>query len=147
MRIVNRRSFTSTLPDGDTHPYRTGPWRPQHTEYDATDLKVIGTLPDDLNGVYLRNTENPLHEALGRYHPFDGDGMVHAVHFHDGRADYRNRFVRTKGSTPSSRRAGRCGRASPRTRRERCGRRPGRGHGRGPRTRPAPTSPCTAVVR
>ncbi|MEO0602180.1 MAG: spondin domain-containing protein, partial [Myxococcota bacterium] len=31
------------------------------------------------------------------YHPFDGDGMLHAVHFHDGRADYRNRMVRTEG--------------------------------------------------
>jgi carotenoid cleavage dioxygenase len=88
--------YASTLPADDTHPYRTGPWRPQNTEYDALDLKVIGELPDDLNGVYLRNTENPLHDSLGRYHPFDGDGMVHAIHFHDGRADYRNRFVRTK---------------------------------------------------
>lgn len=97
MRIVNRREYRSTVPSDDTHPYRTGPWRPQTTEWDALDLKVIGTIPDDLNGVYLRNTENPLHEALGRYHPFDGDGMVHALHLHDGRADYRNRFVRTKG--------------------------------------------------
>lgn len=88
--------FTSTVPADDGHPYRTGPWRPQSTEFDVTGLKVIGTLPDDLQGVYLRNTENPLHDSLGRYHPFDGDGMVHALHFHDGRADYRNRFVRTK---------------------------------------------------
>ena len=90
------RQFGSTLPADDTHPYRTGPWRPQATEHDAIGLKVIGTLPDDLNGVYLRNTENPLHDSLGRYHPFDGDAMLHALHLHDGRADYRNRFVRTK---------------------------------------------------
>jgi carotenoid cleavage dioxygenase-like enzyme len=91
------RRFAGTLPADDTHPYRTGAWRPQSTEWDATDLKVIGELPDGLNGVYLRNTENPLHDSLGRYHPFDGDGMLHALHLHDGRADYRNRFVRTKG--------------------------------------------------
>lgn len=90
------RRFAGTLPADDTHPYRTGAWRPQSTEWDATGLTVIGDLPE-LNGVYLRNTENPLHDALGRYHPFDGDGMVHALHLHDGRADYRNRFVRTKG--------------------------------------------------
>ena len=93
--MVERR-YTSTLPEDDAHPYRTGAWRPQTTEYDVTGLEVIGDLPDELNGVYLRNTENPLHDALGRYHPFDGDAMVHALHLHDGRADYRNRFVRTK---------------------------------------------------
>jgi carotenoid cleavage dioxygenase len=89
-------SLVTSLPADDTHPYRTGAWRPQTTEWDVTGCKVIGELPDDLNGVYLRNTENPLHDSLGRYHPFDGDAMVHALHFHDGRADYRNRFVRTK---------------------------------------------------
>ena len=31
------------------------------------------------------------------YHPFDGDGMVHIVGFRDGKAFYRNRFVRTDG--------------------------------------------------
>ena len=24
----------STLPEDDDHPYRSGPWRPQHIEYD-----------------------------------------------------------------------------------------------------------------
>ncbi|AMO59695.1 lignostilbene-alpha,beta-dioxygenase-like protein [Mycolicibacterium phlei] len=90
--------FLSTLPDDDDHPYRTGPWRPQNTEYDADDLQVIeGEIPADLDGVYLRNTENPLHPALAFYHPFDGDGMIHAVGFRDGKAFYRNRFVRTDG--------------------------------------------------
>lgn len=32
-------------------------------------------------------------------HPFDGDGMVNAVTFKDGKAVYRNRFVRTKGTS------------------------------------------------
>ncbi|MEZ7237531.1 carotenoid oxygenase family protein [Rhodococcus sp. GXMU-t2271] len=88
----------STLPADDDHPYRTGPWRPQHTERRADDLEVVGDLPADLDGVYLRNTENPAHPALeGLYHPFDGDGMVHVVGFRDGKAFYRNRFVRTDG--------------------------------------------------
>ena len=69
--------FLSTLPEDDDHPYRTGPWRPQTTEWDADDLTVVsGELPADLDGVYLRNTENPLHPALKYYHPFDGDGMI-----------------------------------------------------------------------
>jgi carotenoid cleavage dioxygenase-like enzyme len=90
--------FLSTLPEDDDHPYRTGPWRPQTTEWDADDLAVVeGDIPRDLDGVYLRNTENPLHPALKSYHPFDGDGMLHIVGFRDGTAFYRNRFVRTDG--------------------------------------------------
>lgn len=90
--------FLSTLPDDDDHPYRTGPWRPQTTEWDVDDLTVVeGQIPHDLDGVYLRNTENPLHPALKNYHPFDGDGMLHIVGFRDGKAFYRNRFVRTDG--------------------------------------------------
>ncbi|MFV0496013.1 carotenoid oxygenase family protein [Mycobacterium sp.] len=95
-RIVGK--FLSTLPEGDDHPYRTGPWRPQTTEWDADEPTVIaGEIPDDLDGIYLRNTENPLHPALKTYHPFDGDAMLHVVGFGGGKAFYRNRFIRTDG--------------------------------------------------
>lgn len=97
MSIVLVNSFPMYLPSDDTHPYRTGAWRPQRNEYDATDLPVRGHLPADLSGVYLRNTENPLMPALNRYHPFDGDGMLHMMSFQDGVAKYCNRFVRTQG--------------------------------------------------
>ncbi|MEO8163134.1 MAG: carotenoid oxygenase family protein, partial [Ilumatobacteraceae bacterium] len=97
MSIVLVNSFPMYLPSDDTHPYRTGAWRPQRNEYDATDLPVRGHIPADLNGIYLRNTENPLMPALNRYHPFDGDGMLHMMSFHEGVAKYRNRFVRTEG--------------------------------------------------
>lgn len=99
MQIREVSRLPSTLPVGDDHPYRTGAWQPQMVEYDADDLDVLeGTIPADLDGVYLRNTENPVMPALGgRYHPFDGDGMVHAIRFRGGRASYRNRFVRTAG--------------------------------------------------
>ncbi len=79
------------------HPYLNGAWTPQHEEVTATDLDVIaGRIPDDIDGLYARNTENQLHQPLGRYHPFDGDGMIHQIAFAGGRADYRNRFVRTR---------------------------------------------------
>ena len=87
----------STLEPDDDHPYRSGPWRPQTVERAATRLDVVGEIPADLDGVYLRNTENPVHPANEAYHPFDGDGMVHVVGFRDGEAFYRNRFVRTDG--------------------------------------------------
>ncbi len=79
---------------------RTAPARggPSAVEYNADDLDVIeGQIPRDLSGTYLRNTENPLLPAIGRYHPFDGDGMLHAITFEDGRARYRNRMVATEG--------------------------------------------------
>lgn len=93
--VVGR--FLSTLPDDDDHPYRTGPWRPQTSEWRADDLRVVeGGIPVDLDGIYLRNTENPLHPALKFYHPFEGDGMLQIVGFRDGKAFYRNRFIRTE---------------------------------------------------
>jgi carotenoid cleavage dioxygenase-like enzyme len=96
VEVVGR--MLSTLPADDDHPYRTGPWRPQTQEWDAPALEVVeGEVPRDLSGVYLRNTENPVHPALKNYHPFDGDGMIHVVGFRDGQAFYRNRFVRTDG--------------------------------------------------
>ncbi|MEY4069307.1 MAG: hypothetical protein RLZZ332_1643, partial [Actinomycetota bacterium] len=74
-----------------------GAWRPQRTEHTSRSMRVEGTVPRELNGVYLRNTENPLFESIGRYHPFDGDGMVHMMSFCDGEVEYRNRFVQTDG--------------------------------------------------
>ncbi|HLF31719.1 MAG TPA: carotenoid oxygenase family protein [Xanthomonadales bacterium] len=92
-KLINR--VRSTLKPSD-HPYLNGAWTPIYEEYDATSMQVIGEIPSDIDGLYVRNTENPVHEPIGRYHPFEGDGMIHAISFADGKAEYRNRFVRTK---------------------------------------------------
>ncbi len=92
--IVNE--FKSKITPNE-HPYLNGAWTPTTREVTADEMEVIGEIPKDLSGVYIRNTENPLHDAIGVYHPFDGDGMIHAISFQDGKASYRNRFVRTKG--------------------------------------------------
>src|SRR3954465_10231118 len=99
MRVETIRTYESRLPPGDPHPYRTGAWAPNTVEVDAFDLDVVsGEIPKDLSGIYLRNTENPLFDAItGRYHPFDGDAMIHAIRFENGRASYKNRFVQTSG--------------------------------------------------
>ncbi len=95
MNIQRQPPLLATLRPSD-HPYLSGAWTPQHEEVDADDLPVLeGAIPRQIAGVYLRNSENPLHQPLGRYHPFDGDGMISQVRFEDGRASYRNRFVRT----------------------------------------------------
>jgi carotenoid cleavage dioxygenase-like enzyme len=76
-------------------PYLNGNYRPVQDEITA-DLEVVaGELPDDLAGVFARVGSNPRFVPKGRYHWFDGDGMIHAVHFAGGRAVYRNRWVRT----------------------------------------------------
>jgi carotenoid cleavage dioxygenase len=87
----------ATAAETGVNPYLAGPYAPTHDELTLANLEVVGEIPDDLNGVYVRNGPNPQHEPKGRYHWFDGDGMVHSVHIADGQATYRNRWVRTDG--------------------------------------------------
>jgi carotenoid cleavage dioxygenase-like enzyme len=63
-------------------------------ECDASFLKVSGELPRELNGTLYRNGPNPQFDVPGA-HWFVGDGMLHAFHIENGRASYRNRWVRT----------------------------------------------------
>jgi carotenoid cleavage dioxygenase-like enzyme len=79
-------------------PYLSGVFAPVDDEIDAADLPVVGKIPGDLRGVYLRNGPNPKFPPLGSYtYPLDGDGMIHGVWLADGRARYSNRYVLTKG--------------------------------------------------
>jgi carotenoid cleavage dioxygenase-like enzyme len=63
-------------------------------ECDAPFLRIQGELPRELNGTLYRNGPNPQFEAPGA-HWFVGDGMLHAFHLENGRASYRNRWIRT----------------------------------------------------
>lgn len=78
-------------------PYLEGNYAPIHSEITAHDLPVIGELPADLTGMFVRTGSNPMFEPQGRYHWFDGDGMLHGVQFDNGHATYRNRWIRTEG--------------------------------------------------
>ena len=86
--------------------YLMGNYAPVSTEVTSTDLKVTGSLPEALCGRYLRNGPNPLFKPIYYAYPMDGDGMIHAVYFDNGRARYRNRFVKTS-CLETERRAGR----------------------------------------
>ncbi|MDI1480164.1 carotenoid oxygenase family protein [Polyangium sp. y55x31] len=71
-----------------------GPFAPVADEVTAHDLPVLGELPRELTGTYLRNGPNPK-DSPSRHWWF-GDGMVHGVHLEGGKARwYRNRYVRT----------------------------------------------------
>lgn len=96
MKLETVDRIQPTLVPGN-HPYMTGPFTPNYEEVNAVDLEVEGRIPERLAGVYLRNTQNPVHQPRGTYHPFDGDGMLHMLRFDHGRCEYRNRFVRTQG--------------------------------------------------
>lgn len=97
MKIEPLAAVVTSL-EPSSNPYLNGAWTPLHEEVDATGLDVIaGAIPDDLDGIYLRNTQNQVHQPLGYFHPFDGDGMLHQIAFENGKASYRNRWTRTRG--------------------------------------------------
>ncbi|MCG5432411.1 carotenoid oxygenase family protein [Mycobacterium sp. MYCO198283] len=77
--------------------YLEDSFAPLSEEYTLTDLEVVGTIPDHLDGRYLRNGPNPIGEIdPALYHWFIGDGMVHGIRLRDGKAEwYRNRWVRS----------------------------------------------------
>ena len=81
----------------ERNPYLEGNYAPIHNEITAHDLPVIGELPSDIEGMYVRIGSNPMFAPIGRYHWFDGDGMLHGIQFSNGSATYRNRWVRTEG--------------------------------------------------
>jgi carotenoid cleavage dioxygenase-like enzyme len=85
-------------PFGTGHgPFLTGAFAPVTDEVVLDDLPVRGEVPADLVGVYLRNGPNPRVAPRGRYHPFDGDGMIYGAQFDRGRVVVRNRWVATDG--------------------------------------------------
>ena len=67
---------------------------PVFDELDVANLVVRGAIPPELDGVYVRNGSNAQH--ADNQHWFLGDGMLHGVRLHGGRAQwYRNRYVQT----------------------------------------------------
>ncbi|MDJ0844221.1 carotenoid oxygenase family protein [Crocosphaera sp.] len=79
------------------NPYLSGNFAPISQEMTANNLTVIGEIPRNLKGMFLRNGPNPQFSPIGQYHWFDGDGMIHGVQIEEGTASYRNRFVQTPG--------------------------------------------------
>ncbi len=100
---------------GPARDYVTGALAPVADEVTVADLPVTGTLPEELDGRYVRNGPNPIDPDPSTQHWFTGAGMVHGIRLRDGRAEwYRNRWVRTdevtaalgEPSTPGDRRDG-----------------------------------------
>lgn len=77
-----------------SNPFLSGNYAPVRSEDDFA-LEVVGELPAGLAGAFYRNGPNPQFEPRDAYHWFSGDGMIHGVFVEDGKATYRNRYVRT----------------------------------------------------
>jgi all-trans-8'-apo-beta-carotenal 15,15'-oxygenase len=82
-------------------PYSTTDWqlgyRSLSQEYDYWITEIEGRIPAGLRGTLFRNGPGKLEVGSQRYgHPFDGDGMVCAITFVEGKVHFRNRFVRTR---------------------------------------------------
>ena len=80
------------------HPNLQGGFAPYLGEDETTPLEVVGEIPRELRGTLYRNGPNPQLPPRGglAYHWFDGDGMIHAISLADGKARYKNRWVRTR---------------------------------------------------
>lgn len=68
-------------------------------DYEVDPAWVEGTLPKDLVGTYIRNGPGlQVNTGKTQRHTFDGDGMILSFAFTgDGKARFKNKFVRTKG--------------------------------------------------
>jgi all-trans-8'-apo-beta-carotenal 15,15'-oxygenase len=70
----------------------------QPNEYNYPIENIEGEIPAELEGTFFRNGPGLLDIGeMQIQHPFDGDGMISSITFKNGRAHYRNRFVRTEG--------------------------------------------------
>lgn len=88
-------TLIETAPYLIENPNLQGGFAPVDKEMVLDQFEVIGKIPEDLNGLYVRNGPVPQFEPIGKYHWYDGDGMLQAVYFERGRMRFRNRWVRT----------------------------------------------------
>ena len=99
-QVISRFSSTAStkiLADDMAKLYLTDNFAPVKKEITADNLTVQGELPKELEGMFLRNGPNPQFKPIGLHHWLDGDGMLHCVEISNGKASYRNRYIRTDG--------------------------------------------------
>ena len=75
------------------HWHLQGNWAPVEKELSENNLEIKGEIPKDLSGLFVRNGFNPVSGYSD--HWFFGNGMLHGVYLEDGKASYKNRYVRT----------------------------------------------------
>ncbi|MEH6636927.1 MAG: carotenoid oxygenase family protein [Halioglobus sp.] len=74
--------------------WKVGNYPPVTEEVSETALKVEGSIPPELNGLYVRNGPNAWQGSTDHF--FMGDGMLHGLRLENGQAKwYKNRYVQT----------------------------------------------------
>ncbi len=92
---LHERASTVPLNSYDRQDWQKGYESVKH-ELDYWVEDIEGEIPPELNGTLFRNGPGLLDiEGHHIHHPFDGDGMISAIAFSNGRAYFRNRFIRT----------------------------------------------------
>lgn len=86
------------------NPYLQGNFAPVRDQVLTDQLKVVGEIPKELSGLYLRNGPNPMTSPNHKkYHWFTGEGMLHGVRIEQGKALwYRNMLVQSGGASPNT---------------------------------------------
>lgn len=96
LSIVNPKTANSAL-SYDRQDWQKG-YESQPIEYDYWIDDIEGQIPPELHGTLFRNGPGLL-DVNGQllHHPFDGDGLICSIAISQGKAHFRNRFVRTEG--------------------------------------------------
>lgn len=100
--MTSEQSEQSDISSQQAKSYSFEDWkggaRSLEQEFDYWIDEVEGQIPPKLNGTLFRNGPGLL-EVGGQplHHPWDGDGMICAITFSQGRAHFRNRYVETEG--------------------------------------------------
>ncbi|KAB5542481.1 carotenoid oxygenase [Coniochaeta sp. 2T2.1] len=92
------------LPPVGTHfperPQFQGFQRPCGVEAEVGNLEVYGKIPDDIDGTFYRVMPDPQFAPFIENDPwFNGDGSISAFKLQDGRASFKQRYVRTEKFT------------------------------------------------
>eukprot|EP00638_Chattonella_subsalsa_P000584 CAMPEP_0117763500 /NCGR_PEP_ID=MMETSP0947-20121206/18695_1 /TAXON_ID=44440 /ORGANISM="Chattonella subsalsa, Strain CCMP2191" /LENGTH=558 /DNA_ID=CAMNT_0005585259 /DNA_START=30 /DNA_END=1707 /DNA_ORIENTATION=- len=91
-----------TLPAGfENQGFNYNSWKSGFSTCQEEICVVLdGDVPKDLHGTYFRNGHGAFEVGVEKQpvlHPFDGDGLVIAAQFWNGKVIFRNRFVQTEG--------------------------------------------------
>ncbi|MGK7880979.1 MAG: carotenoid oxygenase family protein [Crocosphaera sp.] len=70
---------------------------PVFEEVEITNLKISGNIPEELQGMYVRNGPNPMFNPSSYNYPLEGDGMLHSIYLNQGKVSYKNRWIQTSG--------------------------------------------------
>lgn len=85
------------MTDFTSYPIRSGYFAPQRFEADVTECDVIGRIPADMNGAFVRVGGDWLYPSKYRDDSvFNEDGYVSMFRFKNGRVAYKGRWVRTE---------------------------------------------------